>query len=151
MANSAAETLIGALVLAVAGGSVLYASRIADIGGTGGDAYALTANFNSVQGVSVGTDVRMAGVKIGSVSDLELNPETYLAKATFAITGEIMIPDDSDVKVASEGLLGGNFIEITPGGSEFMFADGDEILFTQSAISFLNLLLKFVTDGAAEE
>jgi len=151
MANNAAETLIGAAVLAVAGGFVVYAAQISGFSGSGGPGYDLTANFNSIQGVGVGTDVRMAGVKIGSVSDLALNPESYMAEATFAITQDIQIPDDSDVKVASEGLLGGSFIEITPGGSEFMFADGDEILFTQSSISFLNLLLKFVTDGSAAE
>ena len=151
MASNAAETLIGAAVLAVAGGFLVYAAQVSGFDGGGGGRYALNANFNSVEGISVGTDVRMAGVKIGSVSGLELNPDTYLAHATFSITDAIKIPDDSGVKVTSEGLLGGNFIEITAGGSEFMFADGDEIIYTQSAVSFLNLLLKFVTDGATEE
>ena len=151
MANNAAETLIGAAVLVVAVGFVTYAMQSTGFGPQGGDRYELHANFNSAEGVSVGTDVRMAGVKIGAVNALDLNPETYQANARFTITNEILIPDDSDVKVASEGLLGGNFIEITPGGSAFMLADGDEILLTQSAVSVLNLLLKFVADGAAEE
>ena len=63
----------------------------------------------------------------------------------------IKIPDDSEVVIASEGLLGGNFVEVSPGGSEFMFSDGDEVLYTQSSVSFLNLMLKFVTGDEAPE
>ncbi len=145
MSNSVTETLLGAVVLVTAAGFAFYGSQSAGIG-TGGDGrYSLSASFNSVEGISTGTDVRMAGVKIGAVNRLELNPETYMAEVGLAIRDDIKLPDDSDVKIASEGLLGGNFVEITPGGSEFMLEDGDEILLTQSAISFLNLLMKFVT------
>lgn len=145
MSNSVTETLLGAVVLVTAAGFAVYGSQSAGIG-TGGDGrYALSASFNSVEGISTGTDVRMAGVKIGAVNRLELNPETYLAEVGLAIRDDIKLPEDSDVKIASEGLLGGNFVEITPGGSEFMLEDGDEILLTQSSISFLNLLMKFVT------
>lgn len=151
MANSAAETLIGAVVIATAAGFILYASQTTGIGGGTNDTYVLTARFNSAEGVNIGSDVRLAGVKIGNVADLGLNLTTYQAETRFVIDGAVKIPDDSDVKVASEGLLGGNFIEITPGGSEFMLDDGDEILLTQSSISFLNLLMKFVADGAAAE
>ena len=150
MANNTTETLIGAAVVATAAGFVAYASQTAGLGGTVGKAYDLTASFNSAEGLSIGTDVRMAGVKIGTVRSLELNLETYQAETVFSIADEIKIPDDSDVKVASEGLLGGNFVEITPGGSEFMLSEGDEIIYTQSSISFLQLLMKFVGESASE-
>lgn len=148
MANNVTETLIGALVLVAATGFIAYASQTTGIGGQGGETYSLKASFNSAEGLNLGTDVRMAGINIGSVSSMNLNLETYQAETVFTIREAVKIPDDSDVKVASEGLLGGVYVEIVPGGSDFMLASGDEILLTQSAISFLNLLMKFVADGS---
>ncbi|MSU89057.1 outer membrane lipid asymmetry maintenance protein MlaD [Rhodobacteraceae bacterium 2CG4] len=150
MANSVTETLLGAVVLLTAAGFAVYGNQTVGLGAGGDGRYQLHASFNSVEGIATGTDVRMAGVKIGSVSRLGLNPQTYQAEVGLAIRDDIKLPEDSDVKIASEGLLGGNFVEITPGGSDLMLADGDEILLTQSAISFLNLLMKFVT-GDKEE
>lgn len=139
--NSAAETAIGALVVATAVCFVLYASQVAGRSATSG--YPLTARFGSVEGISVGTDVRLAGIRVGSVTGLELDPATYQAKVTFTVSRGLEIPEDSDVKIASEGLLGGSFLEITPGASEFMLAEGTEILNTQSSVSLLNLLMRF--------
>ncbi|NIP13215.1 MAG: outer membrane lipid asymmetry maintenance protein MlaD [Pseudomonadales bacterium] len=150
MANSVTETLLGAAVLVTAAGFVAYASQTGGRGETGGDRYELMANFVSAEGIATGTDVRLAGVKIGSVVGMKLNPETYQAQLTFTIQENVKVPDDSEVKVASEGLLGGSFLEITPGGSEFMLAEGDEVVYTQSSVSFLNLMLKFVTGGDEE-
>ncbi len=150
MANSPTETLIGAGVLLAAAGFLFYSSQTIGLTAGASDQYNLTASFNSVEGLNVGTEVRMAGVRIGTVADMRLNTETFQADTIFAIDDPILIPDDSDVKVASEGLLGGSFVEITPGASEFMFADGDEIIYTQSAVSFISLLLKFATNGAEE-
>ncbi|NNU80668.1 outer membrane lipid asymmetry maintenance protein MlaD [Halovulum dunhuangense] len=150
MANSVTETLLGAGVLLVAGGFLFVANQSADLFGDGDGRYALRASFTSAEGVSVGTDVRMAGVKIGSVTGLNLNPDTYRADLVFTVDDGIMVPDDSDVKIASEGLLGGSYVELTPGGSEFMLAEGDEILLTQSSVSFLNLMMRFVTNDTGE-
>ena len=93
----------------------------------------------------MGTDVRLAGVKIGSVRGLDLNAETFRAEATFAISEGIVLPEDSSAAISSEGLLGGNFIEIIPGGSPFNLEAGGEILDTQGAISLIGLLSKFVS------
>jgi phospholipid/cholesterol/gamma-HCH transport system substrate-binding protein len=89
--------------------------------------------------------VRLAGVKVGTVTSMELNPDTFRADATMIIREGVAIPDDSAVVVASEGLLGGNYVEISPGGSPFPFAPGDEILDTQGAVSLVSLLLRFVS------
>lgn len=139
--NSAAETAIGALVVATAVGFMLYASQVAGRGAAPG--YPLTARFGSVEGIAVGADVRLAGIRVGSVTALDLDPVTYQAKATFTVTRGLEIPEDSDVKIASEGLLGGSFLEVTPGASEFMLAEGAEILNTQGSVSLLNLLMRF--------
>lgn len=142
--NSVAETAIGALVIAAAAGFALYAGQVSGRQGMGGAA-TLTAEFRSVEGIAVGTDVRLAGIRVGSVTGLALDPESYMARASFTVDRTLEIPEDSDVKIASEGLLGGSFLEITPGASDFMLADGDAILNTQSSVSLLNLLMKFGT------
>jgi phospholipid/cholesterol/gamma-HCH transport system substrate-binding protein len=142
MANSIAETVVGAVVVVAAAGFALYAGRSSGLQMTDGS-YPLSATFRSVEGIAVGTDVRLAGIKVGTVTDLELDPASYRARATFTVRGDLEIPEDSDVKIASEGLLGGSFVELTPGASEFALAAGDEVLNTQSSISLLNLLMRF--------
>ncbi|MEM7615611.1 MAG: outer membrane lipid asymmetry maintenance protein MlaD [Pseudomonadota bacterium] len=149
MANSVTETLLGAAVLVTAAGFTFYASQSAGLGSGGDGRYELVAKFTSVEGVSTGTDVRMAGVKIGTVSDLTLNAETYQAEVLLSLRDDIQVPDDSEVVIASEGLLGGSFVQLSPGGSEFMLADGDEVLYTQSSVSLLDLMVRFAT-GSGE-
>ncbi len=148
--HSTTEVAIGGIVLAAAIGFAVYAGQAAGLS-TSSAGYPLTASFRSIEGVNVGTDVRLAGVKIGTVTELELNPDTYRADATLSVANGVEIPDDSAVVISSEGLLGGNFVEIMPGGSPFYFAEGDEILDTQSSVSLITLLLRFVSgDGDAE-
>jgi len=113
------------------------------------DSYELSASFRSAEGVSVGTDVRLAGVKIGTVTALALNAETFRADTVFNVDTEIEIPDDSAISISSEGLLGGSFVEVIPGGSPFNLDPGGEIEDTQSSVSLVNLLLKFVS-GSSE-
>ncbi|MEK6205198.1 MAG: outer membrane lipid asymmetry maintenance protein MlaD, partial [Amylibacter sp.] len=109
------------------------------------DTYTVSASFRSAEGISLGTDVRMAGVKIGSVTSMELSPSTFRAEIDVEIKNKIEIPDDSAIAVTSEGLLGGNFIEIIPGASEFPVENGGEIEDTQGSVSFISLLMKFVS------
>lgn len=149
MAENTGEVLIGGAVLAVAIGFVIYAGQATGFGAASGG-YPLTASFRSVEGVTVGTDVRLAGVKIGTVTDLALNAETFRADTTFSVVKGIEIPDDSAVVVSSEGLLGGNFVEIFPGGSLFFYQPGEEIIDTQGAVSLINLLLKYVGSGGED-
>ena len=149
MSENRAELLVGALVIAVAAGFLAYATSRAGVI-QGSDGYSLVASFRSAEGVSVGTDVRLAGVKIGSITGLTLNPETFRADATLAIRSGVELPDDSSVLIASEGLLGGNFVELVPGGSPFALAPGDEIQDTQGALSLLALLAKFVSASGEE-
>ena len=149
MTHSTPEVLTGGLVLAVAAGFAFYAAQAAGLS-RGGDSYPLSASFRSLEGVSVGTDVRLAGVKIGTVTNVALNAETFRADTTFSVDNSIMIPDDSAIVIASEGLLGGNFVEVMPGGSPFNFEAGDEITDTQGAVSLISLLVKFVSGGGDE-
>jgi phospholipid/cholesterol/gamma-HCH transport system substrate-binding protein len=147
MSESKTEVAVGAAVLVVAAGFLFYAGQVT--GFTSWSAgYPLTASFRSLEGVSVGTDVRLAGVKIGSVTSVTLNPETFRADTVLTVKDGIVLPDDTAVVIASEGLLGGNFVELVPGGSPFNLNPGEEIIDTQGAVSLISLLLKFVTgDG----
>ncbi|SDY41105.1 outer membrane lipid asymmetry maintenance protein MlaD [Citreimonas salinaria] len=143
MSHSTAEVLVGGCVLAGALGFGLYAMQVTGLSAAP-QGYDLHASFRSLEGVSVGTDVRLAGVKVGSVTDIALNPETYRADTTVQIRDDVLIPDDSAILVASEGLLGGNYVELSPGGSPFFYGAGDRITDTQSAVSLISLLMAFV-------
>jgi phospholipid/cholesterol/gamma-HCH transport system substrate-binding protein len=141
--------IAGAAVLAAAVGFLVYAGQ--STGFTGNAAtYPLVASFRSVDGVTVGTDVRLAGVKVGTVTALELNPQTFFADATISVRDDVLLPDDSTILVSSEGLLGGSFIELQPGGSLENLGLGDEIEDTQGAVSLIALLMKFVGASASQ-
>ena len=145
MKENKLEVIIGAAVLLVALGFVVFLYQSTGLSVSNSKHYELKADFRSADGIHVGTDVRLAGVKVGTVSDLGLNAETYRAEAELAIENKIDIPDDSALTVSSEGLLGGNFIEIIPGASYEYMRPGDEFLDTQGSVSLISLLLKFVS------
>lgn len=146
MAETFTEVLAGGAVLAAAAGFLIYAGQGA-IGPSSGS-YELRASFQSVEGITVGTDVRLAGVKIGTVTGLDLNPQTFYADATFTLQDKVQLPSDSAALISSEGLLGGNFVEIRPGGMPDNLQAGAEIEDTQGAVSLIGLLMKFVGSSA---
>lgn len=145
---SLTEIATGGAVLAAAIGFFFYASGPGTTSTAG--AYELTAAFRSAEGIGVGTEVRLGGVRIGAVTDMVLNPQTFLAETTFSVDGDIILPDDSAISIASESLLGGSFVEVIPGGSPFNLEPGGEILDTQSSVSLITLLLRFV-GGSGDE
>lgn len=148
--HNTTEIVVGGAVLAAAIAFGVYASQATGLSKSSAG-YELGASFRSLEGVTVGTDVRLAGVKIGTVTGVELNPESYRADTTFSVANHIQVPDDSAAVISSEGLLGGNFVEIMPGGSLFYFEAGDQIEDTQGAVSLISLLVKFVAgDGSGE-
>ena len=150
MAENVTEVLTGAGVLAVAIGFLAYASDGAGLS-RATDSYELTASFRSVEGVTVGTDVRLAGVKVGTVTSLALNPQTFYADATFTVANGVEVPDDSTAIIASEGLLGGAFLELQPGGSPLNLDPGAEVENTQGAVSVISLMMKFAGGGDGAE
>lgn len=148
--HSLTEVITGTAVVAAAAGFILYGAQFAGLRGPAGDDYTLSASFRSAEGIGVGTDVRLAGVKVGSVLSMDLDPATFRAETTFTVDGEIELPDDTAILVSSEGLLGGSFLELVPGGSPFNIERGAEIEDTQSAVSLVTLLLRFVSGGGEE-
>jgi phospholipid/cholesterol/gamma-HCH transport system substrate-binding protein len=150
MRENPTEVIVGAIVLAAAVGFLAFAAQATGFADRGG-AFTLTASFRSVEGVTVGTDVRLAGVKVGTVTAMALNPATYRADTVMTLAGDVPIPNDSTAVVASEGLLGGNYIELVPGPSLDNFASGDEVVDTQGAVSLLNLLIQVVGSSTSTE
>lgn len=142
MSDSAAEAVIGAVVLAAAAGFAVYAAQSSGIV-PGRSTTPLIASFPSVEGIAVGTDVRLAGIKVGTVTALDLDPASFEVKAAFTVRDDLELPEDTEVKVGSEGLLGGSFLELTPGSSGFMLQPGDEITDAQGAESILDLLIRY--------
>lgn len=150
MSENVTEVLTGGGVLAVAAGFLIYMAQVGGIGVSQGNAATYSASFRSAEGIGIGTDVRLAGVKVGSVLDMYLDPATFRAETVLAVQNDVVLPDDSAAVIASEGLLGGSFVEILPGGSPENLGPGSAIEDTQSAVSVVQLLLKFVSgDGGA--
>ncbi|WP_405405921.1 outer membrane lipid asymmetry maintenance protein MlaD [Paracoccus sp. Ld10] len=141
-----AELIAGATVLAVAVGFLAWAAS----GQWSSGGYSLTASFPDVDGVAVGTEVRLAGVRIGRVSEVRLNPQTYFADAVLTVPDNIVLPTDSAALIQSDGLLGGAYIQLQPGGAMDNLSPGDEIEDVQGAVSLLQLMLKFVDSQSAD-
>lgn len=145
MGRNLIETVMGAVVLAVAGAFLAFAYQQSNMKSISG--YNIYAKFNDISGVGTGSDVRIGGLKVGVVESLDLDPDTYQAVASLEIRNDIKLPKDSSAIVASEGLLGGKFVRLEPGGSDTMLKDGDRIDFTQSSVSLEELIGKFMFSG----
>jgi phospholipid/cholesterol/gamma-HCH transport system substrate-binding protein len=150
MKQNLMETAVGALVIAIAAGFFLYVYTTTGMG-KGQAGYHLTANFKNVEGINVGSDVRLSGIKVGSVVDQKLDPKTFDAKLTFAIDPVVVLPDDTTAKIATEGLLGSKFIALEPGGSETTLADGGELTYTQGALDIWSIVSDYMFSNRNKE
>lgn len=144
--DSRAELFAGGIVLAVAAGFLLLAAGPRLMPGGG---YDLIAAFPNVEGISTGSEIRMAGVPVGRVTEISLNPETYLAEAKLRLRDGVLLPTNSAAVIQSDGLLGGAYLELQAGGSLDNLAPGDEIEDVQGAVSLLSLMMKFVDSQAS--
>lgn len=142
--RSVAEIAAGAAVLLVAAVFLVFAVTNSGRGGITGPSITLSAKFDRIDGLAPGADVRIAGVKVGSVVDQRIDPQTFLAVLTMRIDGNLRLPSDSSAEIASEGLLGGRFVSIVPGGADRILANGGQITITQSAVSLESLLGRFI-------
>jgi len=141
--RSITEVLTGAMVLVAAGVFLVYAIMLGGRGPQTGS-IALTAQFDRVDGLNQGADVKIGGVKIGSVTELRIDPRTFQAVVTFRIRPDLSLPTDSSAEITSEGLLGGKYLSIVPGGADRLLADGGRITETQGSVSLESLLGRFI-------
>ncbi len=149
MRRSPIETLVGALVIAVAVLFFVFAYNTAQVETVEG--YAVTAKFDRIDGIQRGSDVRMSGIKIGTVLGYRIDPETYLAVVSMSIESDIELPMDSSVSITSDGLLGDKYLSLTPGGDEEAIADGGEIEITQGAIDLISMIGQLIFSQTGSE
>jgi phospholipid/cholesterol/gamma-HCH transport system substrate-binding protein len=146
------ETLVGAAVIAIAGLFLLYAGLATgrnQASFSGG--YKLTADFDNAEGINVGSDIRIAGIKVGSVTGQSLNKESFQATLLLQLDNSVVLSEDSTAKITSEGLLGGRFIAIEPGGSETKLADGGVLSFTQGSVDLWSLISQAMFEKSSKD
>lgn len=147
MRESLFETLVGFLVVAVAAIFLVFSLQQRSEAAPA-NSYQLQAKFNRVDGISTGSDVRLAGVKVGTVSNITLDPKTYKAVVTFTVKKGIQVPDDSTAQVLSDGLLGGSYMGIMVGGSFDYIPEGGTVEFTRGSVDLLTVLSEVAGSAA---
>lgn len=145
-----AETGVGAVVLAAAAAFLVYAIGNAGGVGKGSGGYELIARFGDVGSLAPGADVRVAGVKVGSVASIDLDPKSYLARTHIRMQPEIKVPSDSTVKITSDSLLGGQHVVITPGGAADDMKPGAEFQNAQGAVDLFGLIGQAIRPQAGQ-
>lgn len=139
-----AEIATGALILLVAAAFFVFAIGQSGRSLSTNGGMTLTARFDRIDGLAPGADVRIGGVKVGTVVDQQLDPKTYLAVLRLSLQPGIELPTDSSAEITSEGLLGGKYVALVPGGAPDMLQDGGTITITQSSVSLEALLGRFI-------
>ncbi|MEE8204360.1 MAG: outer membrane lipid asymmetry maintenance protein MlaD [Alphaproteobacteria bacterium] len=146
MGKTLLETLIGALVLVVAIAFITMAYTRSDVKTVKG--YTVLAQFTAIDGLNVGDDVRISGIKVGSVTDQTLDYDYFRAIVHMSIDPAVELPEDTTAAVVSEGLLGGKYVALEPGDDE-LITDSGEITLTQSSVNLESLLGKFIYSGSS--
>jgi len=146
MRGSIVETITGAVVIAVTVIFFVFAYRVSGVSSAAGG-YTVDARFGGVSGLVTGADVRVSGIKVGTVVDQRLDTETFDAIVTMSIAPEVKLPKDSSAKIATDGLLGGAHVALDPGGEKEMMAPGDTIEYTQGAVDLMSLIGQAVFGG----
>ena len=151
MQTKALELLVGFFFTLGVTAVFILTFRVASLdAGTASDSFAVTADFENIGGLKPGAAVTMAGVRIGRVRTIEIDPTTFEARVTMRIeNGYDNIPKDSSASIFTAGLLGEQYIGLSPGGDDATLVDGDKIKFTQSALVLENLIGQFVAGMAS--
>ncbi len=149
--NNYFEIIVGTFVLVAAIWFFVSSAKNAKLTATA-SRYHIIAKFDNIDGISPGSDIKISGVKVGIVEDQFLDGQTFRAVLKMAIDDSVKLSLDSSAKIASEGLLGSKFLSLQPGSDENNLKNGDEIKFTQSSVSFEDLLGKFIySSGGSKE
>ena len=133
MKNNVIETITGAIVLTVATFFLFFAYNSSGYKNDFKDQY--WAKFDRVDGLQAGSDVRLSGVKVGLIKNIVIDPKTFMAHITFNLNDTLKLPTDSLLEIISDGLLGGKYLAIVPGGEDEVLKPGSEIMYTQASVS----------------
>lgn len=138
MKGNVIETVMGAVVLVVAAVFLFFAYSTSQFRSVSG--YEVTANFERIDGIKEGSDVRIGGIKIGTIVSATLDPKTFLADVRISVDRSIKLPDDTVAEIVSSGLLGDKYLSLSPGGSDKDIPPGGAIKYTQSSVSLEHLI-----------
>ncbi|HVC56450.1 MAG TPA: outer membrane lipid asymmetry maintenance protein MlaD [Stellaceae bacterium] len=138
MRENIIEAVMGAVVLVIAALFLVFAYRTSQLREVAG--YTVSADFERVDGVRPGGDVRISGIKVGSILSENLDPKTFLADVRMSIDPSIKLPDDTVAEIVSAGLLGDKYMSLVPGGSDKTIPAGGKIKYTQSSVSLESLI-----------
>ena len=150
MSRNIVETVLGAIVLLVAGIFLAFSMRAGDVGASGGG-YEVTADFSGIGGLSVGDEVQISGVKVGTVSGVSLDEETFLARVSLMVNQDLKLPTDTAALISSESLLGGKYLALEPGADEDTIPAGGRIQYTQAPQNLEQLLGQFIFSMQQDE
>ena len=142
MKSNTLESLIGALVIVIA---IIFTSMAYKVSGNKqkmASGYVLLAEFNNIDGINIGSDIKISGVKVGSVIDIKLNDNYKAEKLKFP--NDVLIPTDSVFKVSTSGLIGAKFINVKVGADEKYLKNGDKVDFTESTMDLEDLIGRFI-------
>jgi phospholipid/cholesterol/gamma-HCH transport system substrate-binding protein len=142
MSRNVIETVMGAVVLVVAALFLFFAYSTSQVRAVSG--YQLTAKFDRIEGIREGGDVRISGIKVGSIVSQNLDPTSYLAIVKVNIDPSIKLPDDTVAEILSSGLLGDKYLALVPGSADQMLKPGGEIKYTQSPVSLEDMIGKYI-------
>lgn len=148
MRRNVIETVMGAVVLLVAAAFLVFAVNSSNVRKVQG--YELTARFNRIDGITAGSEVRMSGIKVGTVLSERLDPETYLAEIRISVSESVKLPVDSTAKVLSDGLLGDAYLSLEPGAEDAMIEPGGQIQKTQDPLNLVDLIGRFMFNAKEE-
>ena len=143
MKSNTLESLIGALVIVIA---IIFTSMAYKVSGNKqkmASGYVLLAEFNNIDGINIGSDIKISGVKVGSVIDIKLN-DNYKADIKLKFPNDVLIPTDSVFKVSTSGLIGAKFINLKVGANEEYLKNGDKVDFTESTMDLEDLIGRFI-------
>ncbi len=142
MKTNLLEATMGAVVLVVCAFFIIFAYSTSQWQPTTG--YEVIAKFDRIDGLLRGSDVRLSGVKVGTIKDIHLDPKTYLAVVHISLAPHVKLPKDSAAEIVSDGLLGGKFLSLVPGGEDAFIPPYGEIVHTQAAVSLESLIGQFI-------
>lgn len=149
MRTNILETVMGGVVLLVAGFFLVFAYTSTRIKTDGGVEY--NARFDRVDGLKVGSDVRMSGVKVGAIQSIKINPSDFIAEVALSIMPQLKLPQDTSAEIITDGLLGSKYLALVPGGDDENIPPSGTITHTQSSVSLESLIGKMMFSGKSSE
>ncbi len=149
MKHNLVETALGAVVIVIALTFLVFSLSASNV--SSGEGYIIEADFSGIGGLSVGDEVQISGVKVGSVHDVRLNQDSFLARVFIEVNNDIQLPIDTAALISSESLLGGKYLALEPGAEEDMISPGGQIRYTQAPQNLEQLLGQFIFSMQKED